>query len=329
MANYRQLGKTGIQLSPIGLGCMGMSFGYGEPKNKQEMTALLHQAVDLGVNFFDTAEVYGPYTNEQLLGEALRPFHDKVHIATKFGFNFLDGKQSGLNSTPANIKSVCDASLKRLGLEVIDLFYQHRVDTAVPIEDVAGAVGELIQAGKVRAFGLSEASAQTIQKAHAVCPVSAVQNEYSLWWRRPEEGILSLLEQLEISLVPYSPLGKGFLTGKFNQSTTFQTDDFRSSIPRFSQEALNANQHIVQGLAQIANQHNATTAQIALAWVLAQRLFIIPIPGTTSLHRLKENLGAAQITLSPCELATLSTLTQDWHTIAPRYPAHLEAMTNL
>lgn len=326
--NYRELGKSGIKVAPIGLGCMGMSFGYGEPKDKKEMINLLHEAVDLGVNFFDTAECYGPFTNEELLGEALSPFKDKAYIATKFAFEFKDGKQAGLNSRPEHIREVCDASLKRLKVDVLDLFYQHRVDPNVPIEDVAGTVKELIEEGKVKCFGLSEASAKTIRRAHAVCPVSAVQNEYSLWWRRPEDEVIPALEELGISLVPYSPLGKGYLAGKFDKYSTFDSDDFRSILPRFTQEALAANYSIVELVKSIAQDHKATPAQVALAWILAQKPFIIPIPGTTKIHRVKENFEAQDVELTEKELQDLDNATKEWNLMGDRYPEALEAMTN-
>jgi len=285
----RKLGSSNLEVSAIGLGCMGMSFSYGPPKDKKEMTSLLRTAVERGVTFFDTAEVYGPFTNEELVGEALSPLRDRVVVATKFGFNLHpDGSPgwSGLNSRPERIKQVADASLKRLKIDVIDLFYQHRVDQDVPIEEVAGAVKELIQAGKVKHFGLSEAGVQTIRRAHAIQPVAALQSEYSLWWRRPEAEVLPLLEELGIGFVPYSPLGKGFLTGKIDESTTFESSDFRSTLPRFTPEALKANQALITLLGSIANKKKATPAQIALAWLLAQKPWIVPIPGTTKLHRL-------------------------------------------
>lgn len=295
----RRLGNSDLEVSAIGLGCMGMSFGYGPAGEKGEMIALIRAAVERGVTFFDTAEVYGPFTNEELVGEALAPFRGKVAIATKFGFKLdAEGKQSGLDSRPAHIREVVEASLKRLKVDAIDLLYQHRVDPDVPIEDVAGAVKELIQQGKVKHFGLSEAGVRTIRRAHAVQPVTALQSEYSLFWREPEEEILPLLEELGIGFVPFSPLGKGFLTGKIDDSTTFAEGDFRNVVPRFSPEARKANQALVDLLAVIAKLKSATPAQIALAWLLARKPWIVPIPGTTKLHRLEENLGAAFIELT-------------------------------
>src|SRR5438034_1956123 len=291
----RKLGKSNLEVSAIGLGCMGMSFGYGPPKDKQEMISLLRKAVELGVTFFDTAEVYGPFANEELVGEALAPIRTEVVIATKFGFKPAstgDSRWSELDSRPEHVKEVAEASLKRLRTDVIDLFYQHRVDPDVPIEDVAAAVKDLIQEGKVKHFGLSEAGAQTIRRAHAVQPVTAVQSEYSLWWRKPEEEVLPTLEELGIGFVPYSPLGKGFLTGKMDESTTFDRSDFRNILPRFTPEARKANQALVDLLGEIAKRKKATPAQIALAWLLAQKPWIVPIPGTTKLHRLEENIGA-------------------------------------
>src|SRR3954454_13902001 len=288
----RKLGNSSLEVSAIGLGCMGMSFGYGQPKDKQEMISVIRGAFERGVTFFDTAEVYGPYINEELVGEAVAPFREQVVIATKFGFK-LDpktGKQTGLNSRPQHIKQVAEASLKRLKTNVIDLLYQHRVDPAVPIEDVAGAVKDLIQQGKVRHFGLSEAGVEVIRRAHAVQPVTALQSEYSLWWREPEAEILPLLEELGIGFVPFSPLGKGYLTGKIDENTTFDAADFRNSVPRFSPDARQANKALVDLLTQIAKVKGATNAQIALAWLLAQKPWIVPIPGTTKLHRLKENV---------------------------------------
>jgi aryl-alcohol dehydrogenase-like predicted oxidoreductase len=327
----RTLGKSGLEVSAIGLGCMGMSFSYGPPKDKQEMTALLHAAVERGVTFFDTAEVYGPYINEELLGEALSPMRDKLVIATKFGFD-LSGTDTrpgaaGLNSTPAQIKRVADASLKRLRTDRIDLFYQHRVDPNVPIEEVAGAVKELIAAGKVKHFGMSEAGVRTIRRAHAIQPVAALQNEYSLWWRKPEAEVIPMLEELGIGLVAYSPLGKGFLTGKIDQSLTFDKTDFRSTLPRFTPEARKANLAMVDLLATIAQRKNATPAQIALAWVLAQKPWIVPIPGTTKLHRLEENLGAESIQLTSDDLAEIETAASKINVVGNRYTEKLEAMT--
>ena len=331
----RILGKSGLEVSALGLGCMGMSFSYGPPKDKQEMIALLRKAVERDITFFDTAEVYGPFTNEELVGEALAPLRDQVVIATKFGFDTsvdpraMKGSGPVLNSRPENIRQVADASLKRLRTDVIDLFYQHRVDPDVPIEDVAGAVKELIQAGKVRHFGLSEAGVQTIRRAHAVHPVAAVQNEYSLWFRRPEEGLLQTLEELGIGLVPYSPLGKGFLTGKIDESTTFDSTDFRTTLPRFTAEAVKANQGLVDLLGRIATEKNATPAQIALAWLLAQKAWIVPIPGTTKLERLDENIGAVSVKLTADDLATIEQAAAQIKVQGERYPEKLERLTGL
>ena len=301
----RRLGNSNLEVSAIGLGCMGMSFSYGPPANKQEMISLLRKAVERGVTFFDTAEVYGPFINEELLGEALAPFREKVVIATKFGFN--TSGISALNSRPEHIKQVAEASLKRLKTEVIDLFYQHRVDPKVPIEDVAGAVKDLIREGKVKHFGLSEAGVQIIRRAHAIQPVTAIQSEYSLWWREPEAEILPVLEELGIGFVAYSPLGKGFLTGKMNKNTTFDKTDFRNTVPRLSPENRMANQVFVDLLATIAQRKNATSAQIALAWLLAQKPWIVPIPGTTKLTRLDENIGATAVELTPDDLLEIKT----------------------
>lgn len=329
----RILGKSGLEVSALGLGCMGMSFSYGPPKDKQEMIALLRTAVERGITFFDTAEVYGPFTNEELVGEALSPLRDQVVIATKFGFDTsvdpraMKGNGPVLNSRPEHIKEVAEASLKRLKTDVIDLFYQHRVDPGVPIEDVAGAVKELIQEGKVKHFGLSEAGIQTIRRAHAVQPVAAVQNEYSLWFRRPEEGLLQTLEELGIGLVPYSPLGKGFLTGKMDETTTFDSTDFRSSLPRFTPEALKANQALVDLLATIATEKNATPAQIALAWLLARKPWIAPIPGTTKLDRLDENIGAVAIELTLNDLGKIDSVAAQITVHGERYPEKLEQLT--
>src|SRR6478752_5126789 len=304
----RQLGKSGLQVSALGLGCMGLSHGYGPAVEKSEGIALIRAAVDQGVTFFDTAEVYGAYTNEELVGEALAPLRDKVVIATKFGFNITSGgKMNGLNSKPAHIREVTEASLKRLKTDVIDLFYQHRVDPDVPIEDVAGAVKELIQAGKVKHFGLSEAGVRTIRRAHAVQPVTALQSEYSLWWRRPETDVMPTLEELAIGFVPFSPLGRGFLTGKIDATTTFDSSDIRSTLPRFTPEARNANHALVELLRSIAVRKKGTPAQVALAWLLAQKPWIVPIPGTTKLHRLEENLGAANVQLSADDLRDIDT----------------------
>ncbi len=328
----RTLGNSSLDVSALGLGCMGMSFGYGAPADTQQMIALLRGAVEQGVTFFDTAEVYGPFINEQLLGEALAPVREQVVIATKFGFA-LDpsgnGKWSGLNSRPEHIRQVAEASLKRLRTDVIDLFYQHRVDPNVPIEEVAGAVKDLIQEGKVKHFGLSEAGAATIRRAHAVQPVTALQSEYSLWWRKPEAEILPLLEELGIGLVPYSPLGKGFLTGKFDSQSTFDSSDFRSNLPRFTPQALQANQALVELLRQVGQRNNATPSQIALAWLLAQKPWIVPIPGTTKASRLTENLGAVQIQLSAQELSDLDLAAANISVQGERYPEALEKMTGL
>src|SRR5665647_3984688 len=307
----RKLGKSNLEVSALGLGCMGMSFSYGPPKDKQEMTALLRAAVERGITFFDTAEVYGPYTNETVVGEALAPFRKQVVIATKFGFD-LSGSDNrpgaaGLNSQPAHIKQAVEGSLKRLKVDVIDLLYQHRVDPNVPIEDVAGAVKELIQQSKVKHFGLSEAGAQTIRRAHAVQPVTALQSEYSVWTRTPEKEVIPTLEELGIGLVPYSPLGKGFLTSKIDEKTTFDSSDFRSTLPRFTPEALKANQALIDLLAEIGKRKKATPAQIALAWLLAQKPWIVPIPGTTKLHRLDENIGAVAIELTPDDLREIDS----------------------
>ncbi|MDE1178801.1 MAG: aldo/keto reductase [Edaphobacter sp.] len=325
----RKLGNSTLEVSALGLGCMGMSFGYGTTHDENEMIALIHKAVDLGVTFFDTAEVYGPFTNEILVGKALSPIRDKVVIATKFGFNVnTDGTPGwqGLNSRPEHIKQVAEASLKRLQIDTIDLFYQHRVDPDVPIEDVAGAVKELIAEGKVKHFGLSEAGAQTIRRAHAVQPVAALQSEYSLWWRKPEEEIIPTLEELGIGLVPYSPLGKGFLTGAISADTKLGTGDFRSQLPRFTPEAMQANLAFVDLLKSIAAEKNATPAQIALAWLLAQKPWIAPIPGTTKLSRLEENLGATNITLTPADLGTINEAASKITAQGNRYPEHLEKL---
>jgi aryl-alcohol dehydrogenase-like predicted oxidoreductase len=301
----RTLGKSGLEVSALGLGCMGLSFGYGQATDKQDAINLIRKAVELGVTFFDTAEAYGPFENEELLGEALQPIHNQVIIATKFGFK--EGKTAlGTDSSPASIRAVAEASLKRLRTDVIDLFYQHRVDPNVPIEEVAATVKELIKEGKVKHFGLSEAGVQTIRKAHAVQPVTALQSEYSLWWREPEQEILPTLEELGIGFVPFSPLGKGFLTGKIDENTTFDKTDFRNTVPRFSEENRKANQALVNLLGKIANEKKTTSAQIALAWLLAQKPWIVPIPGTTKLHRLKENIGAVEITLNGDDLNQIS-----------------------
>lgn len=325
----RKLGKSGLEVSAIGLGCMGMSFGYGPPKDKQEMIALLRAAFERGVTFFDTAEVYGPFTNEELVGEGLAPFRKQLVIATKFGFKLdpKSGKSIGVDSRPEHIKEVAEASLKRLKTDVIDLFYQHRVDPDVAIEDVAGAVKELIDEGKVKHFGLSEPGVQTIRRAHAVQPVTAIQNEYSLWWRKSEEEVLPTLEELGIGFVPYSPLGRGFLTGKMSETTTFDSTDFRNTLPRFTPEARKANQILVDLLGEIAKRKNATPAQIALAWLLAQKPWIVPIPGTTKLNRLEENVGAVEIELTRDDLREIESVASEIEIQGARYPEHLEKMT--
>jgi aryl-alcohol dehydrogenase-like predicted oxidoreductase len=315
-----------LELYALGLGCMGLSHGFGPAVDKQQGIALIRGAVERGVTFFDTAEVYGPYTNEELVGEALQPFRDNVVIATKFGFDIKDGKMAGLNSRPEHIKEVANASLKRLRTDRIDLLYQHRVDPEVPIEDVAGAVKELIQEGKVKYFGLSEAGAQTIRRAHKVQPVTALQSEYSLWWRQPEQEIIPTLEELGIGFVPFSPLGKGFLTGAINKDTQFAANDFRNIVPRFSQENRDANQVLVDKIAAFAKQKNATPAQVALAWVLAQKPWIVPIPGTTKIHRLEENLGAVNLQLSANDLQQLDELTKQLPAQGERYPAELQKL---
>ena len=321
----RKLGKSGLEVSDIGFGAMGMSFGYGPPKDKKEMTSILRAAVEQGVTFFDTAEVYGPYINEELVGEALVPFRGKVVIATKFGFKpDAGGKWTDLDSRPEHIKEVAEASLKRLKVDAIDLFYQHRVDPQVPIEDVAGAVKDLIRQGKVRHFGLSEAGAKTIRRAHAVQPVTALQSEYSLWWREPEDQIIPTLEELGIGFVPFSPLGKGFLTGKITAKTKFDSTDFRSIVPRFTIENLEANQAFVDLLEKVAKEKNATPAQIALAWLLARKLWIVPIPGTTKLERMTENNKAAQIELTPGDLREIETAASKITAKGDRYPEHLQ-----
>jgi aryl-alcohol dehydrogenase-like predicted oxidoreductase len=329
----RKLGKGNLEVSALGLGCMGMSFSYGPPKDKQEMTTLLHAAVDRGITFFDTAEVYGPFTNEELVGEALAPYRGKVVIATKFGFD-LSGKDNkpgaaGVNSKPEHIKQAVEGSLKRLKVQTIDLLYQHRVDPNVPIEDVAGAVKELIQAGKVKHFGMSEAAAKTIRRAHAVQPVTAVQSEYSLWTRSPEEEVIPTLEELGIGFVPYSPLGKGFLTGKIDENKKFDSTDFRSTLPRFTPEALKANQALIDLLGSIAKRKNATPAQIALAWLLAQKPWIAPIPGTTKLNRLEENIGAVTVELTAEDLRDIDSAASKIKVEGARYPEKLERMTGL
>ena len=323
----RTLGKTNLEVSAIGLGCMGISFGYGPAADTKEMISLIRTAVERGVTFFDTAEAYGPFTNEELVGEALAPFRDRVVIATKFGFKFEAGRQRGLDSQPTHIKEVAEASLKRLKVDVIDLFYQHRVDPNVPIEDVAGAVKDLIRQGKVRHFGLSEAGVRTIRRAHAVQPVTALQSEYSLWWRKPEAEVLPALEELGIGFVPFSPLGKGFLTGKIDEHTAFNSADFRNIVPRFTPENRKANQAFVDWLTKFAQRKKATPAQIALAWLLAQKPWIVPIPGTTKLHRLEENIGAASIALTPDDLREIDRAASQITVQGARYPEQLEQMT--
>ena len=325
----RKLGNSGLEVSAIGLGCMGMSFAFPPFPEKKEMIALLHAAYEQGVTFFDTAEMYGPYTNEELLGEALAPIRNEVVIATKFGFNIVDGKMTGVNSRPENIRKVAEESLKRLRTDVIDLFYQHRVDPNVPIEDVAGTVKDLIKEGKVKYFGLSEAGAKTIRRAHAVQPLAALQSEYSLWTRKPEEEIIPLLEELGIGFVPFSPLGKGFLTGKMDADTKFASNDFRSLLPRFTPDALKANQILIDLLGKIAANKNGTTAQIALAWLLAQKPWIVPIPGTTKLHRLKENNGSASIELTGEELTDISNALEKIKVTGNRYTEEMEKTTGL
>src|SRR5438874_132563 len=324
----RKLGNSNLEVSAIGLGCMGMTFGYGQPKEKQEMITRSRAAVERGVTFFDTAEGYGPFTSEELVGEALAPFRGRVVIATKFGFKFRSkGEQIGLDSRPEHIKEVAEASLKRLRTDVIDLFYQHRVDPNVPIEDVASAVKDLIHEGKVKHFGLSEAGMQTIRRAHTVQPVTALQNEYSLWWRKPEEEVLPTLEELGIGFVPFSPLGRGFLTGKMNEKTTFDSSDLRNTLPRFTPEARKANQALVDLLDEIAKRKTAATAQIALAWLLAQKPWIVPIPGTTKLNRLGENIGAAATELTPDDLREIESAASKVTVQGARYPEKLEQMT--
>jgi aryl-alcohol dehydrogenase-like predicted oxidoreductase len=321
--HQRILGNSNLEVSALGLGCMGLSFGLGPAVDKNQGISLIRGAVERGITFFDTAEAYGPFANEELIGEALGPLRDQVVIATKFGFKFEGGKQSGLDSRPSHIKDVADASLKRLKMETIDLFYQHRVDPEVPIEDVAGAVKELIQQGKVRHFGLSEAGVQTIRRAHAVQPVAALQSEYSLWWREPEAELLPALEELGIGFVPFSPLGKGFLTGKIDENTTFDSSDFRNIVPRFTQENRKANLAFVDWLKRFAERKGATPAQIALAWLLAQKPWIVPIPGTTKLHRLEENIGAVAIGLTPDDLQDIDRAAEEINVHGARYPEHL------
>ena len=322
----RTLGRNGLTVSALGFGCMGISQSYGRPLSREDGIAIIRTAVDAGVTFFDTAEVYGPYTNEDLVGEALEPVRDQVAIATKFGFNIKEGRMAGLNSRPTQIRAVADASLKRLRTDRIDLFYQHRVDPDVPIEDVAGAVKELIREGKVRHFGMSEAAAQTVRRAHTVQPVAALQSEYSLWWREPERDILPTLQELEIGFVPFSPLGKGFLTGTIDEKTTFEANDFRNVVPRFTEDNRRANLAFVEWLKAFATRKRATPAQIALAWLLAQQLSIVPIPGTTKRHRLEENLGAANIQLSADDLREIDRAASQIEVRGERYPEQLQQM---
>ena len=325
----RILGKSKLEVSALGLGCMGLSHGYGQPTEKEQAIALIRAAFDRGMTFFDTAEAYGPFKNEEVVGEALAPFRQKVVIATKFGFSFDDkGAINGVNSKPAHIREVAEASLKRLKTDVIDLLYQHRVDPQVPIEDVAGAVKDLIAEGKVRHFGMSEAGTKTIRRAHAVQPVTALQSEYSLWWREPEAEILPTLAELGIGFVPYSPLGRGFLTGAINADTKFETKDFRNMVPRFSEANRRANQALVDVVGQIADRKRVTRAQIALAWLLAQRPWIVPIPGTTKVHRLEENIGAASLELSAADLAEIENALSTIEVQGDRYPAQMQAMVN-
>ncbi len=324
----RKLGNSTLEVSALGLGCMSMSFGYGPPGDKQKMIEAIRGAVARGVTFFDTAEIYGPFTNEILVGEALAPFRGQVIIATKFGFKLVDGKQAGLDSRPKHIREVAEASLKRLGLETIDLFYQHRVDPDVPIEDVAGAVKDLIKAGKVKHFGLSEAGVKTIRRAHAVQPVTALQSEYSLWWRDPETDVLPTLEELGIGFVPFSPLGKGFLTGKIDENTTFDSTDFRNIVPRFTSEARKTNKALVDLLSAIAARKNATPAQLALAWLLAKKPWIVPIPGTTKLQRVEENNGAATLALTPDDLREIDSAASKITVQGERYPESMNRMVD-
>lgn len=325
----RKLGTQGLEVSALGLGCMGLSFSYGPPQEKSEAIKLIRKAYELGVNFFDTAEVYGPYINEEVLGEAVAPFRDEVVIATKFGFQIENGKSVGTNSRPEHIREAVEGSLKRLKVDTIDLLYQHRVDPNVPIEEVAGTVKDLIAEGKVKYFGMSEAGAKNIRKAHAVQPVSALQSEYSLWWREPETKTFATLEELGIGLVPFSPLGKGFLTGKIDDTTSFDVDDFRNTVPRFSAENRKANQALVDLLTEIAGNMNATPAQIALAWILAQKPWIAPIPGTTKIHRLEENLGAVELELSPVDLANIENAVSRVNVHGHRYSENNQKMVDL
>jgi len=325
----RKLGKSGLEVSVLGLGCMGMSFGYGPTGDRKEMISLLQTAVELGITFFDTAEMYGPYTNEELVGEALSPIKNKVVIATKFGFRIDEsGKQSGLNSHPAHIRDVAEASLRRLKIDAIDLFYQHRVDPGVPIEDVAGAVKDLIQQGKVKYFGLSEAGVEVIRRAHAVQPVAALQSEYSLWWREPEDEIFPVLEELGIGFVPFSPLGRGFLTGKIDENTTFDSSDFRNTSPRFAAEARKANRSLVNAIEKIAKKKELTNAQVALSWVLAQKPWIVPIPGTTKVHRLKENTAAVSVRLTKSDLQEIEDAISHITVQGSRYSESAQRMIN-
>jgi aryl-alcohol dehydrogenase-like predicted oxidoreductase len=323
----RKLGKSGLEVSALGLGCMGMSYGYGPASDRQEMISLIRTAVERGVTLFDTAEIYGPFTNEELVGEALSPFRNQVVIATKFGFSIQDGKQAGIDSRPEHIKQAAEGSLKRLKVDTIDLLYQHRVDPNVPIEDVAGAVKDLMQEGKVKLWGLSEAGVQTIRRAHAVLPLTAVQSEYSMWWKRPEEEMLPVLEELGIGFVPFSPLGKGFLTGRFDKHSTFDSSDFRHIVPRFTQENLDANQVLVDLIKKIAAEKNVTPAQIALAWLLSQKPWIVPIPGTRKLERLDENLGSEKLELTSGELGDINSALSKITIAGDRYPAELEKRT--
>ncbi|MDB5034983.1 MAG: aldehyde oxidase [Chlorobi bacterium] len=326
----RKLGNSSLEVSALGLGCMGMSYGYGPAKDRGEMISLIRTAVERGITFFDTAEAYGPFTNEELVGEALAPFRGHVVIATKFGFKFgPNGEQMGMDSRPEHIRQVAEDALRRLGVDAIDLFYQHRVDPDVPIEEVAGAVKELIQEGKVRHFGLSEAGVQTIRRAHAVQPVTALQSEYSLWWRKPEDEVMPTLEELGIGFVPFSPLGKGFLTGKIDENTTFDSSDFRNIVPRFTPEARKANQALVDLLGMVAEREKATPAQIALAWLLARKPWIVPIPGTTKLHRLEENIGAVAVELGSDDLCEIDSATSEITVQGARYPEELERRTGL
>nr|WP_040680655.1 aldo/keto reductase [Paenibacillus vortex] len=328
MMQMRELGTSGLKVTAIGLGCMGMSYGYGPAADKKEMISVIHAAIDRGVTFFDTAEIYGPFINEELVGEALAPFKDKVVLATKFGIRMVDGKQVQ-DSRPQCIRQSVEGSLKRLGVEAIDLYYQHRVDPKVPIEEVAGVVKDLIQDGKVKHWGLSEAGVKTIRRAHTVHPLTAVQSEYSLWWRRPEEELLPVLEELGIGFVPFSPLGKGYLTGKVSADTAFDENDTRRILPRFTAEAIQANQALIRVLQQVSEPRNVSLAQVALAWLLARKPWIVPIPGTRKLHRLEENLGAAQVELTPEDLLAINSATSRITLTGDRYPEELERRTGL